>query len=93
MAILGEVNPPIVQGIPMRITMSPTMVMTGLVSDGQQQPTLSLRHMILLTHTRDAISWQRGCLSLLILGNMATREFSEHTTVGISFLLVYPNYS
>lgn len=70
-AILGEVNPPIVQGIPMRITTSPIIVMTGLVSDGEQA-TLSLRHMILLTHGHDAISWQRGCLSHLIPGNKAT---------------------
>lgn len=69
-AILGEVNPPIVHGIPMRITMSPTMVMRGLVSDGEQA-TPSLKPTILLTYGRGAISWQRGCLSHLIPGNMA----------------------
>lgn len=69
-AILGEVNPPIVQGIPMQITMSPTMRMRGLVSAGEQA-TPTLRHMILLVHGRDAISWQRGCLSHLNLGSMA----------------------
>ncbi|KAH9061067.1 hypothetical protein EDB87DRAFT_476985 [Lactarius vividus] len=72
-AILGEVNPHIVQGIPMRITMSPTMVMRGLVSDGEQ-PTPSLKHMILLIYGRGAISWQKGCLSHLIPGNMAAPD-------------------
>jgi hypothetical protein len=73
-AILGEVNPPIVQGIPMQITMSPTMTMRGLVSAGEQA-TPTLRHMILLVHGRDAISWQRGCLSHLNLGSMAMCKF------------------
>ncbi|KAI9438635.1 hypothetical protein H4582DRAFT_186052 [Lactarius indigo] len=66
--ILGEVNPPIVQGIPMRITTSPTMAMRGLVSHGDRA-TPSLKHMIPLTYGRGAISWQRGCLSHPIPGN------------------------
>ena len=73
-AILGEVNPPIVQGILMQITMSPTMLMTDLASVGEQA-TLTLRHMILLMDGRDAISWQKGCLSHLNLGSMAMCEF------------------
>ncbi|KAH9031623.1 hypothetical protein EDB85DRAFT_1325363 [Lactarius pseudohatsudake] len=40
-------------------------------SDGEQA-TPSLKHMILLTYGRGAISWQRGCLSHLTPGNMAT---------------------
>lgn len=72
-AILGEVNPPIVQGILMQIIMSPVIVMTDLASG--EQATLTLRPIILLMDGRDAISWQRECSSHLNLGSMAMCEF------------------
>ena len=58
--ILGKVNPPIIQGISMRITMSPTVTMTGLLVPDGERAILTLRHlMIRLAYGRGAISWQR----------------------------------
>ena len=61
----------------MQITLSLAMIMTRLASVGERiiLPPRATIHPLL--HYRGAISWQKGCLSHLSLGNMITCELLD----------------
>jgi hypothetical protein len=61
----------------MQITLSLDMIMTNLALVGERiilTPRAMIHHLL---HCRGAISWQRGCLSHLSLGNMTMCELLD----------------